>query len=43
MDYIAPSIFVIGTAEQLTKEGGTLFQDSPVGTPIGSVTASDSF
>jgi hypothetical protein len=39
--YAAPEVKDYGTLEQLTAAGGNSFVDSPVGTPIGSVTAGE--
>ena len=38
--YDAPELVAHGTVESLTLTGGTSFEDSPIGTPIGDVTAS---
>jgi hypothetical protein len=40
-EYTTPEVKDYGTLEQLTAAGGNSFQDSPVGTPIGSVTAGE--
>ncbi len=38
--YTKPEVTDYGTLEALTAAGGTKFVDTPVGTPIGNVTAS---
>ena len=40
IEYTKPLVADHGSLEELTAAGGTTFVDSPVGTPIGSVTAS---
>jgi hypothetical protein len=40
--YEAPKLTLNGSIESLTQAGGTQFQDTPAGTPIGDGTASDS-
>jgi hypothetical protein len=40
VDYAKPEIDDLGGLQELTAAGGSLFQDVPVGTPIGDVTAS---
>lgn len=39
-EYSDPTIVDYGTLQDLTAAGGKNFEDSPLGTPIGSVTAS---
>jgi hypothetical protein len=38
--YAKPAIKDYGTVQELTAAGGSKFQDVPIGTPIGDVTAS---
>jgi hypothetical protein len=40
VQYAKPAIKDYGTLQELTASGGKAFQDSPIGTPIGNVTAS---
>jgi hypothetical protein len=40
VQYAKPAIKDYGTLQELTAAGGTKFVDTPVGTPIGNVTAS---
>lgn len=39
-EYIEPAVVDYGTLQDLTAAGGSKFEDSPIGTPIGNVTAS---
>lgn len=39
-EYEEPKIVDYGTLAELTQSGGSHFEDSPIGTPIGNVTAS---
>lgn len=39
-EYSEPTIVDYGTLNDLTAAGGSKFEDSPIGTPIGNVTAS---
>jgi hypothetical protein len=39
-EYTEPTVVDYGTLNDLTAAGGSKFEDSPVGTPIGGVTAS---
>lgn len=41
-DYAKPLISDYGDIKDLTAAGGADFQDVPIGTPIGDVTASSS-
>jgi hypothetical protein len=40
VEYAKPQVADFGSLQELTAAGGTLFADTPVGTPIGDVTAS---
>jgi hypothetical protein len=40
LEYSEPTVVDYGTLNDLTAAGGSKFEDSPVGTPIGGVTAS---
>jgi hypothetical protein len=39
-EYSEPAVVDYGTLNDLTAAGGSKFEDSPLGTPIGGVTAS---
>jgi hypothetical protein len=39
-EYSEPTIVDYGTLNDLTAAGGSKFEDTPIGTPIGNVTAS---
>jgi len=38
-EYAKPEIADYGSLQELTAAGGAAFQDVPIGTPIGDVTA----
>jgi hypothetical protein len=39
-EYAKPAIEDYGTVQEVTAAGGNAFVDTPIGTPIGDVTAS---